>query len=568
MKRYALILILAVLVAVGILYALRRAAQTQPTAVSSLLPRETIFVAHIPDFHQTRERWHHSDLYALYREPAVQEFLRKPLARLPKQEANRQTLQDIEQLDPKDAFVALTSVDNNNPRFVGGFRFRGTQDRAEAIVGKWRTALVAKTPNAKREKSVYQQHEIETIAAAPFTLSTAYDGHWFFASSDVAELKALLDRADRRTSDRQDVLEAHESYRSALAHMPSSYDVFFYLQPKIFAEKLAALRTAVSKPVPPDQSTMVERMRAVCGATRFEDGKIRDVLFVGMPILEQNAKLERPSLALTTKETCFYLDTLLNIGQRIDAINQRPGLGGKAQQLLQKISALGITAGDWKAAFGVELGSLADWPANSRWPSLLVVLPVKDTTKAEQMVEALTKLDEDAIWARTEKDGVRYFSMQSPASLIAITPTIAFSSRILVAGLDQGSVEAAMKRPGSTGSDLSSSQTYKAAARAIPAPTNLFTYIDTGLLYTRLDATLRPMLLMSAAFMPAVNNYVDSTKLPPPEVVTKHLSPIVASQRYDRDGYVAESVGPVTLTQAAIAMGVPAVLWRVAYGHD
>jgi hypothetical protein len=568
MKRYALILILAVLVAVGILYGLRRAAQTPPTAVSSLLPRETIFVAHVPDFRQTRERWHHSDLYALYREPALQEFLRKPLARLPKQQANKQTLQDIEQLDPKDAFVAFTSVNNNNPTFVGGFRFRGTQDRAEAVVSKLRTALVAKNPNAKREKSVYQQHEIETIAGASFALSTAYDGHWFFASSDVAELKTLLDRADRRTRDRQDVLEGHESYRAALAHMPSSYEVFFYLQPKVFAEKLAALRAAVSKPLPPDQRTMVEKMRAVCGATRFEGGKIHDVLFVGMPILEQNAKLERSSLALTTKDTCFYLATLLNIGHRIEAINQKAGLGGKAQQLVQRLSASGITSEDWSAAFGLELGALTDWPANSHWPSLLVVLPVKDTTKAEQIVEALTKLDEDATWTRTEKNGVRFFSMQSPASLIAIKPTIALSSQMLVTGLDQASAEATMKRAESIGADLSSSQTYTAAARTVPAPTNFFTYIDTAMLYTRLDATLRPMLLMSAAFMPAVNNYVDSSKLPPPEAVTKHLSPIVSSQRYDRDGYVAESVGPVTLTQAAIALGVPAVLWRVAYGHD
>ena len=99
----------------------------------------------------------------------------------------------------------------------------------------------------------------------------------------------------------------------------------------------------------------------------------------------------------------------------------------------------------------------------------------------------------------------------------------------------------------------------------MPEPTNFFTYIDTALLYTRLDATLRPMLLMSAAFMPAVNNYVDSGKLPPPEVVTKHLGPIVSSQRYDRDGYMAESVGPVTLTQAAIGLGLPAAFWWVAY---
>jgi hypothetical protein len=39
-------------------------------------------------------------------------------------------------------------------------------------------------------------------------------------------------------------------------------------------------------------------------------------------------------------------------------------------------------------------------------------------------------------------------------------------------------------------------------------------------------------------------------------VITKHLSPIVSSQRYERDGYVAESLGPITLDQAAIGLAI------------
>ena len=97
----------------------------------------------------------------------------------------------------------------------------------------------------------------------------------------------------------------------------------------------------------------------------------------------------------------------------------------------------------------------------------------------------------------------------------------------------------------------------------MPAPTNFFAYVDTALLYSRLDATLRPMLLMGAAFMPTMNNYIDVSKLPSPEVITKHLSPIVSSQRYERDGYMAESVGPVTLNQAAIGLGFPAAFWAI-----
>ena len=94
----------------------------------------------------------------------------------------------------------------------------------------------------------------------------------------------------------------------------------------------------------------------------------------------------------------------------------------------------------------------------------------------------------------------------------------------------------------------------------MPTPTNLFAYIDTALLYSRLDASLRPMLLMAAAFVPSVASSIDPTKLPSPEIITKRLSPIVSSQRYDHDGYVAESIGPITLDQSAIGVAILSTL--------
>jgi hypothetical protein len=90
----------------------------------------------------------------------------------------------------------------------------------------------------------------------------------------------------------------------------------------------------------------------------------------------------------------------------------------------------------------------------------------------------------------------------------------------------------------------------------VPAPTNFFAYIDTQLLYYRLDASLRPMLLLAAAFMPAISSSVDLGKIPSPEVITKHLSPIVSSQRYEREGYIAESVGPITFNQSVIGLAI------------
>jgi hypothetical protein len=238
----------------------------------------------------------------------------------------------------------------------------------------------------------------------------------------------------------------------------------------------------------------------------------------------------------------------------MDTLNQAAAFAGT--KIFQALSDSGITAADWKTAFGIELGSLASWPSSAHWPSLLVTLPVTDPTKAGKIVEALLRADEEASWTPTEKDGVRYFSKQSAASFVAITPTIGLSDRILIVGLDPTSVEEAIKRAGGSSFELADSQTYKGAARLLPAPTNFFAYIDAAQLYSRLDASLRPMLLMAAAFVPAVAGSIDPSKLPPPEIIIKHLSPIVSSQRYDGDGYMVESIGPITLDQLALSVAI------------
>jgi hypothetical protein len=553
MKRILFVLIaLAVAVFAGWYY-WQFSQRISSSSAASLLPRETIFVAQIPDFNRALNEWQHSDVYQLYREPAVQDFLRKPLGNTQKADAVSQTLREIEQLAPRNAFVALTSIENNNPKIVGGFRFNGSQDEAERIIGKWRSTLLGQDSSLKREKLQYEGHEIDVTKKGSLSVATVYDPPWFFVATDPVEVQALLDRADRRGNP-DNRLDKDETYRAAVSRRPSNDVAFFYLQPKIFSQRLAALRAAVGSTPAPGEGTMLEQMRCVTGSIRFENGKIHDVFFMGMPKLEQNTTLTRSSLSLGTKETFFYLAMLLNLGERMDTLNQAAAFAGT--KMFQALSESGITAADWKAAFGIEVGALGQWPSNAHWPSLLVTLPVTDAAKAGKIVEAMLRGDENGSWTPTEKDGVRYFSKQSGVSLVTIAPTIGLSDRMLIAGLDATSVEEAMKRARSSPSELAESPTYKGADRLLPTPTNFFAYIDTVQLYSRLDTSLRPMLLMAAAFVPAIAGSIDAGKVPPPEVIAKHLSPIVSSQRYDRDGYMAESIGPITLDQLGIGVAI------------
>jgi len=550
MKRFLLFLIISALCAVAVSLALRVTKKTSNAAVTALLPRETIALAHLPDFRQTRSEWYRSDLYQLYAEPAVQEFLRNPLARLRGQNSFSQTTQEIEQLDPKDAFVALTSTQNDSSKIVGGFRFRGSQSDAEIVIAKWRASALGKSA-VKGETVDYQQHRIENYTVGLVNVITVYDDHWFFASNDFAELKAILDRADGRVQDRQSLLSTDETFRAAMAEMPATYALCLYLQPKVFAERLSASQSA-------NQRTLLQQIRSVCATTRFDGGKMHDVIFIGTPKLEQDAELTRSSAGLGTKDTFFYVASLLNFSQQLallDPATTGNFVGASVQKIAKALAAAGVTADEWRAAFGSELGALADWPANMHWPSAFVSFPVTDAARAKKIATILAHAsDEDAHWKELDRNGVHYLSMQSGGGFLVMRPTIAVSDRIMIMGLDERTVEGAIQRSANPSSELPNSAAYKGAVRAVPAPTNFFAYIDTPLFYSRLDATLRPVLLMGAAFLPAVNENVDLSRVPPAELVTKHLSPIVTSQRYKGEGYVTESIGPITLSQSGIAL--------------
>ena len=81
MKRFWGWLVTIGLIGAAAWIGLRLAERPSNTAVSSLLPSGTVALVHFPDFNKTIGQWHHSDIYRIYREPAVQQFLQKPASR-------------------------------------------------------------------------------------------------------------------------------------------------------------------------------------------------------------------------------------------------------------------------------------------------------------------------------------------------------------------------------------------------------------------------------------------------------------------------------------------------------
>ncbi len=180
---------------------------------------------------------------------------------------------------------------------------------------------------------------------------------------------------------------------------------------------------------------------------------------------------------------------------------------------------------------------------------------MNDGTRARKIAEALTSVEiAGTPWTREEKNGAIFYSAQPFGGLVSLTPAIAVSDKVMLAGSDLAAVEGALTRMAKPGDELEKSAIFQDAAALVPPADSAFNYVDTRLLFERADAALRPLLLMGATFYPALSKNVDVSKFPPPEAITKHLSPIVMSQRYEGNGYVTESIGPVTFREATVGL--------------
>ena len=566
MKRFQLLVLVSAIAAGAIWYSFYRSRHTSSAAVASLLPKETLILLHLPDFNRSRAELHKTDLYQLWEEPAVKDFLQKPRAKIPSDAAIGPTVDEIASLEMKDAFIALVAVENSAWRTVGGFRFKGDGADAEKLVTRWRGKLVGTGSDVKHESVEYQGRQIQTDSAGIVNLATVRAGQWYFFANSVEQLKPLLDRADGRVKDQATALSSDDVFRAASQRMPGTYAALAFARVDQLVEKLMPAAEQGSS----DLMARIRQIRSFCGATSFDGGKIRDTFFVGMPKLAETGNLSRMSLPIATKETFLYAASVLNLTKEMDLSG--PSLTsswmGGLQSITSAVSAKGITLEEWKSAFGAEFSLVGDWPATSRMPSLFATLPVKDAARANKILLTLAADKADEIdWIHEERNGVHYFSTASSGRMFSFSPTIALSDRILIAGMDADSVEAAMKRSAVGNSELAGSKNFQNAERALPAAQQAFAYLDLALIYTRLDAVLRPMLFMSAAFLPGIADTVDLNKLPAAEVIAKHLGPIVMSQRYDADGYVAESIGPVTLYQTILGVGAISGATTMFYQH-
>jgi len=127
MKRLLLVILLGAIAALTAYYIVRQHPAAVPSTIANLLPADTALFIHMPDAERNRDAWHRTDLYQLYREPAMQDFLQKPKSRLPEKGPVKEAWRDSAALRMRNAFLATNNFDSLH--LIGGLEFRARKKR-------------------------------------------------------------------------------------------------------------------------------------------------------------------------------------------------------------------------------------------------------------------------------------------------------------------------------------------------------------------------------------------------------------------------------------------------------
>jgi hypothetical protein len=547
------LLVIAALAAVAAFF-IHRAAPARPRA-AELVPATSVVFAQLPDIHGTMQRFSTTELSKLGEEPEVKAFLERPMAKAPQSSELQLHLARLARVDPREAFIAVTTFTGSTPQMVGGFAFNGSRKAVHELIDPARAEIQKMHPASRIDVVVYGASEIELLTDKEFTIAQAIRKDWCLIATDLALLQHTLDRLDGKNVEGES-LAASALFRDATVPLPATREGLFYAELSELTKRLADLMAATGQPVAKEIEAL-KRFRAITATTSIDGGRFRDTWFILAPGSTPEPPLARNSLALSSPETLLYYSAALPAQFEIPEPT-RAALTMMAPPFAAADKALSghnLQWADLGTAFGPEFGLLLEWPAQSLQPVMVISLDVRDREKARTFIEALTAASGDTpAWTRQQENGIDIYRMTQPQPVAITSPSLAFNDRFLLISATRDAALTAMQRLEAKQGGLGTTSAFINAQQSVVPPTTAYGYFNLQSLFERAYGTFRPFIAMSLAFMPNAAEYIDASKLPSTEVVSRHLGQITYSQAQTAQGILSQSTGTVTLNQALLGM--------------
>ncbi len=537
MKRLLVLLVVLALAAAGVFYFLRHRGVAEG---AQLLPADTVFYAALPDVRRTLDRWPKTAIAQIGAEPAVAEFFKKPLS-LAASQGGFEGLDWILRVKPGRLFVAVTAARENGADALLGFEFFGGRKELDAAMDRLYHELGKSVPAGKLSTADYEGDAITTFTGAGPLVFSAAHGSWAFLSNSEAALKKALDRAASR--DHSGSLAENDDFKTVTAHLAKTPDVAWFGEVKPALDLLKAVAAAQpATGINEKQFAQIEKIKALGGTLVLDGADQRESTFVLAPDGPKLPLADRSPMALTTPASLFYYDSSVDWSM----IASDDYLAAQSPTVRDFLAAAKIDLKKMPEIFGGDLGLIVSWSPSAMVPSVLAALEVKDRKQAESLADAtLTTLG--VTTTGRELHGAKVYGFPSPIQLI--DPSIAVGDKFLYASLTGAELERALAVQAGTPT-LESAAAFKPALAEYKVDAQAFGYLDSKALFEGIYNRVRPVAIFAAAMSQDVGKYVDVDKLPETEVISRHLSAIVYTTKQVSDGWMIESSGPVTLSQA------------------
>jgi hypothetical protein len=538
MKRVVLLLLVLLLLAAGAFYWFSRQGVTEG---AQLVPAGSVLYVAVPDVRRSLERWPKTSLAQIGAEPAVADFLKKPME-LAASKGGLEGLDLLFRVKPGRLFFAVTAVRETGGDLVLGFQYFGGRKDLDGAMDRLYREAEKMVPNAKRTTADYRGDQITTFAGAAPIFFSGTHGSWGFLSNSETALKQSLDRAAGR--DKSPSLAASDDFKTVLGHLATMPDFAWFARLKPVVDTLITLGAKQSAgAMNTQQLAQLEKIKALGGTLLFDGANQKEATFILYPDAPKVPAVDRSPMAFTTPGTTFYYNATMD-WSTVTSDEYAASLPPAAQAFL---TGANIDLKQLPKMFGNDLGLIVNWPASSMIPSVLAVAEVKDRHQVEGLLEGLI-LKSGLPTTTSELQGARIFGL--PAGKIQLVdPAVAVSDKFVFAALSASELERALSvAPGSA--TLESGEAFKPALAAYKADGQAFGYLDSKALFEGIYNRVRPIAIFAGAMSADVGRFVDVDKLPETEVISRHLSAIVYANRQLADGWLIESSGPITLSQA------------------
>lgn len=588
---------LAVVAAALVILFVRWAVPLRPAPRGAeLVDGDALLFVHTPDFAAAREHFATSSVVALWNEPTTQALFLLPLTEL-RREIGTENLQrlseslaDILRAPQGETFLAVTRVGfpTGLPGIVVGADVKGNLFKAKLALFRLEYNLRRYNPGQTLvESRRYQGIRYKLWHFNP-QITLCYTFFRSLAVVTVGEepMQAAIARFAGDLA--PGALARAPHYQQFHAALPATNDVVGYLNPGPVIRSLQPV-VRIYRPLTTLVEPLAVRESAGIGVaftptlvreteiTQFRPGHHRALAAPG-----------RTSLRFTTPATAAYLTRGLDceiayerLVQSIAALG-RPRWNLRVALFEHTLSRHGIDlAADVLQRLGPELAVIVNWRPSAELPDVAVALQAADSPQLRAAIdlalnglkEATLGTEDQAPWEELTHHGQTLRVARLGAGKIA--PAYFLADGFLVLASDPDFARELIDHSRRAGDTLAAADRYRSAFAQLPATTGALTYCDTATLYERSQPLVRslarqveaglgnpnarrslPPAIQVLCLRPWGDWFRQLRRLPPPELLVPHLSPLAAVSDDQPTHRITHRVSPVGTPAAWVALTV------------